>query len=296
MKSHEINRYKRQHSTTQLQLNNGCADDWHWHRTDKSHEVFLYGPKLVTAQFHPKWSNGTAGVRGEKAINKINTRFYWEISVSERIFGTSMMFGIATAKARLHADCFTNMLGEDEHGWGLSHKGLLWHQGKWKYFTKPFRENVTTTVGLLFDAGQGTLSYFRDGIPLGIAFTGLNLVEEDLFPMVCSTAAKTEMTVCNMRREFYNLQDRCREVIRKRVKCDTDVGQLHLPSRLESFLRGDFEETRTAIRSNPLLNETTETDIPKKSNLISHIYSSHSCNFDSTMSQFHSNPPPFLEL
>ncbi len=118
------------------------------------------------------------------------------------------MFGIATKQARLHANSFINMLGEDEHGWGLSHKGLIWHNGHWKYFTKPFRENVATTIGLLFDAGQGTLSYFRDGIPLGIAFTGLNMIQEDLFPMICSTAAKTEMTVCNQRREFYNLQER----------------------------------------------------------------------------------------
>lgn len=34
-----------------------------------------------------------------------------------------MMFGIGTRKARLHVNSFTNLLGEDENGWGLSHKG-----------------------------------------------------------------------------------------------------------------------------------------------------------------------------
>ena len=42
--------------------------------------------------------------------------------MSQRIFGTSMMFGIGTREARLHVDAFVNMLGEDEHSWGLSHK------------------------------------------------------------------------------------------------------------------------------------------------------------------------------
>ena len=55
-------------------------------------QVRLYGPKQRIAHFHPNWSNGTAGVRGTRVLN--GGRFYWEINVSQRIFGTSMMFGI----------------------------------------------------------------------------------------------------------------------------------------------------------------------------------------------------------
>lgn len=135
-------------------------------------------------------------------------RFYWEIKISDRIFGTSMMFGIGTRKGRMHAECFLNMIGEDENGWGLSHKGLLWHNNQWIQFTKPFPENRPTTIGLLFDAGQGTLTYFKDGHCLGVAFTGLQTIREKLYPVVCSTAAKTEMTLANMRRDFFSLQDR----------------------------------------------------------------------------------------
>ena len=67
------------------------------------------------------------------------SRFYWEINVSQRIFGTSMMFGIGTKSARLHVDAFVNMLGEDSRSWGLSHKGFLWNAGKQRPYTKPFR-------------------------------------------------------------------------------------------------------------------------------------------------------------
>ena len=55
-------------------------------------QVRLYGPKQRIAHFHPNWSNGTAGGRGTRVLN--GGRFYWEINVSQRIFGTSMMFGI----------------------------------------------------------------------------------------------------------------------------------------------------------------------------------------------------------
>lgn len=223
----------------EVPLKHGCEDQWCWNRKDKSHEVCLFGPKLRTAHFHPNWSKGTAGVRGTKAVN--NGRYYWEIRVSQRVFGTSMMFGIGTRKARLHVDAFVNMLGEDEHSWGLSHKGMLWHNGKWTQYTKPFRENEATTVGLLFDGIQGTLTYYKDGQCLGVAFTGLNDIDEPLYPIVCSTAAKTEMTLGVLRRDFLNLQDRCRAVIRRHIHDGhNSIEMMNLPNRLKAYLVEDL--------------------------------------------------------
>ena len=63
-------------------LSTSCDDHWSWNKNDKSHEVRLYGPKQRIAHFHPNWSNGTAGVRGTRALN--GGRFYWEINVSQR--------------------------------------------------------------------------------------------------------------------------------------------------------------------------------------------------------------------
>ena len=67
-------------------LASGCDDNWTWNLKDKSHEVRLRGPKNRIAHFHPNWSNGTAGVRGTKILNQ--GRYYWELNVSQRIFGT----------------------------------------------------------------------------------------------------------------------------------------------------------------------------------------------------------------
>ncbi|XP_044743096.1 SPRY domain-containing SOCS box protein 3 [Chrysoperla carnea] len=215
-------------------LKGGCDDQWTWNRRERSPEARLYGPGLRIAHFHPTWSSGTAGVRGTKVLN--NGRYYWELKVSQRVFGTSMMFGIGTRKARLHADSFVNLLGEDKHSWGLSHKGLLWHGGRWKHFIKPFKENRATLIGILFDGVEGTLTYYKDGKCLGVAFKDLHEVREPLFPMICSTAAKTEMTLCCMRRDFVNLQDRCRAEIIKRINNKQDIDKLYLPMPLKHYL------------------------------------------------------------
>lgn len=209
-------------------LKHGCEDYWTWNRQDRSREVQIYGrgsSLSCLAYFHPNWSSGTAAVRGTRVLN--NGRYYWELELSRRIFGTSMMFGVATKQARLHADAFVNLIGEDENGWGLSHKGFVFHAGKWAYYTKPFQENVATTVGVLFDGIAGTLTFYKDGVCLGVAFKDLHKVRENLYPIVSSTAAKTQMTLSLMKRDFVNLQDRCRAVI---------VSQLNKPSDLDSVV------------------------------------------------------------
>lgn len=213
----------------------GCDDYWAWNKKDKSHEVKLLGTRQQTAHFHPNWSNGTAGVRGTRCLNY--GTHYWEVKVSQRLFGTSMMFGVGTKHARLHVDAFVNLVGEDDQSWGLSHKGVAWHSGKRRNFTKPFHENEATTVGILFDWSKGTLSYFKDGESLGVAFTGLNRVNQELYPIVCSTAAKTEMTLGRRRRMYHNLQDRCRAAIMSKVKEEKHIDCLPLPNKMRSFLK-----------------------------------------------------------
>ncbi|XP_063236718.1 SPRY domain-containing SOCS box protein 3 [Bacillus rossius redtenbacheri] len=216
-------------------LRHGCEDCWAWNRRDRSPEVRLYGPGPRTAYFHPDWSSGTAGVRGDTALGR--GRHYWELRVSQRVFGTAMMFGVATRRARLHADAFTSLLGEDEHGWGLSHKGELWHAGRSARYARPFRENQATTVGVLFDGAAGTVTFYKDGACLGVAFSGLDRVREPLYPAVCSTAAKTQMTLAEARRDFESLQDRCRVVILRAVRCQGRLEGLSLPAALRAYLR-----------------------------------------------------------
>ena len=156
-----------------------------------------------------------------------------------------MMFGIGTASANLHKDAFINMLGEDDKSWGLSHKGTLWHNTECRYYTRAFRENVATTIGLHFDGVRGTLTYYKDGVNLGVAFRGLNEVKEPLYPIVCSTAAKTEMALGLMKRDFVSLQDRCRAVILRHLRSEEALEELCLPKSLKLFIGECFEDFKT---------------------------------------------------
>ncbi|PRD32268.1 UNVERIFIED_CONTAM: spsb3 [Trichonephila clavipes] len=231
------------------QLANFCTDNWTWNVEDKSHDVNLCGENFKAVHFHPNWSNGTAGVRGTRALN--GGRHYWEIVVSNRIFGTSMMFGVCTKKARLHVNAFVNLLGECKHGWGLSHKGLLWHSGEWRQYTKLFTEDEATTIGLLFDGIKGTLTYYKDGCNLGVAFTDLHLVQDELYPVVCSSAAKTEMCLGIRKREYFDLQDRCRGVILASLRQIIDIDELPLPQIIKEYLaEGPYNEDSTESPQN----------------------------------------------
>lgn len=158
-----------------------------------------------------------------------------------------MMFGVGTRNVRLHANVFKNLLGEDAHGWGLSHKGLLWHNGVAYNYTKRFKENRETTVGILFDGCDGTLTYYKDGVCLGVAFRGLNRIKEPLYPIVCSTAAKTDMTLVALRRDFVNLQDRCRAEVVKRMRQPADLEQLQLPKPIQEYLAESLEPVQPLV-------------------------------------------------
>lgn len=125
-------------------------------------------------RFYRRVSCGSASARITRPVN--NGRFYWELHLGDRMFGTSIMVGVGTAGVRTNTTGYKNLIGEDEHGWGLSHKGVVWHGGLWSPYTEPFPQNESTTIGVLFDGVAGTLGFFKDGRWLGVAFTGLDKV------------------------------------------------------------------------------------------------------------------------
>lgn len=63
----------------------------------------------------------------------------------------------------------------DGESWGLSYKGFIWHNGRSQKYTEPFYER-NTVIGVLLDLSAGTLTFFRNGVNLGVAFTGLEQV------------------------------------------------------------------------------------------------------------------------
>lgn len=77
----ENNNLEQYHSLTMF----GTEDKWAFSKRDRSQEVYLSN-NYRTAHFHPNWSKGTAGIRGTRVLN--NGRYFWELKVSQRVFGT----------------------------------------------------------------------------------------------------------------------------------------------------------------------------------------------------------------
>ncbi|OQV24406.1 hypothetical protein BV898_01940 [Hypsibius exemplaris] len=233
-------------------------DCWMWNSLQSAHPEKLILVDDATVVFHPVWSNSTAGVRGTRLLN--GGMYYWEIAFGSRVFGSAMMVGVSTPAGRLESRDFEPIIGEDEHSWGLSHTGHIFHNGKKHLYCPPFQENVPTVVGVLFDGrtdgrtgggdgrtdggdgrtggGGGTLTFFKDGVCLGLAFSDINPGRRELYPMVSSTAAKTSMRVQNMRRGHHNLRDRCRDVILRSICRPADAEEVlkRLPLSLRRYV------------------------------------------------------------
>ncbi|KAL2088768.1 hypothetical protein ACEWY4_015667 [Coilia grayii] len=205
-------------------------EPWNWDAKAKSNSVEL-SPCQQAVYFHTNMlleSEGSAGVRGTKGF--WCGEHYWEIEFTEPPYGTSVMVGLGTQQARLHTDqiqCI-NLLGMDEESWGLSYKGSLWHNGKSKKYTEAFYDK-STVIGVLLDLSSGGLSFYRNGVSLGLAFSGLDKVSRPLYPLVCSSAPETELLLGLRTCRLTSLQDSCLHVISQSLKSQTCLHSLPLP-------------------------------------------------------------------
>ncbi|XP_057187688.1 SPRY domain-containing SOCS box protein 3 isoform X2 [Triplophysa rosa] len=149
-------------------------ESWKWDSHSKSPDAQL-SPCRQSVYFHVSPlldSQGTAGVRGTKGFT--HGEHYWEIEFLEPPYGCSVMVGVGTQNALLHTGDkrFINLIGMDSESWGLSYKGFIWHNGRSRKYTEPFYDK-NTVIGILLDLSAGTLTFYRNGVNLGVAFTGL---------------------------------------------------------------------------------------------------------------------------
>lgn len=121
------------------------------------------------------------------------------------------MIGVGTAQADLSANNkFCSLLGLNKESWGFSYKGKIQHNGERRDYSEQFYQG--SLVGLYYDSWKGTIEFFVNRKPLGIAFTGLfNL---SLYPMVCSTAAKSIVRLSQCVSAQSSLQMDCVKMLR----------------------------------------------------------------------------------
>lgn len=163
-----------------------------------------------------------------------------------------MMLGLCTEDQALHKSDYCNLVGLDQNGWSLSHKGLIWHNGVYSKYTNDLTTNGSLTVGLLFDTMRGELSYFINGQNLGVAFSDLNNCPKDLYPVVGSTAKRTRMRLTGSYCGYATLFERTCYTILKSIKNEAELVQTlqdnKVPRSLIDHMAGLAEVCRSQTK------------------------------------------------
>jgi SPRY domain-containing SOCS box protein 3 len=212
------------------------ADDWHWDELGKSECVSLSKDQRTACFFENPFtiSRGTAAVRGNRPLGLGVS--YFEILVREPLYGTAVMIGLGTDAVKLHYENFDyiNLVGVDGNGWGLCHKGFLWHNGQHTAYCAPFFDK-DIRIGLLFDSYERTIRYFMNGKDLGVAFRNVrsDAADRSLYPIISSTATDVELELVGAFKFIPTLQDLCFRKIRASFKSYSD---LPLPRQLQAIL------------------------------------------------------------
>lgn len=222
-------------------LDCGCGEDgigveWHWDRMNKSSaaEVLVDGKSV---RFHVNYSCGTAAVKGDMPMT--DGQYFWEIKMTAPVYGTDMMIGIGTDDVDLDAYSlsFCSMLGRNSDSWGFSYMGNAHHKGNSLRYGARFGQG--SIIGVYLDMWHGTLSFYKNRKPLGIAFQGLQ--GKKVYPMVSSTAAQSGMKLIQAVSFNTSLQFMCCQVLRNLVPLHQDVcDALVLPPGLRDFLANNL--------------------------------------------------------
>ncbi|KAM9837647.1 SPRY domain-containing SOCS box protein 3 [Aulostomus maculatus] len=231
--------------------------DWVWDEHCRSSGAFLSCDNRKVS-FHSDYSCGTAAIRGTKELAE--GQHFWEVKMTSPVYGTDMMVGIGTPEVNLEKFRynFGSLLGSDEDSWGLSYTGLLQHKGNKVKFSSRFGQG--SIIGMHLDTWHGTLTFYKNRHCIGVAATRLQ--NKKLYPMVCSTAAKSSMKVIRACYTPTSLQYLCCAQLRQILpRCPDVLGTLELPPGLRTLLHSQLGWVFT-LSSSPEASEQ-HTDSPE---------------------------------
>lgn len=123
----------------------------------------------------------------------------------------------------------------DSHSWGLSYKGHICHNGQSRKYCDPFYDRGTI-IGIHLDLYRGTLTFFKNGECLGVAFEGLNQVTGDLYPMSSSTSPETEVELGIQTCHYLSLQEKCCLTVIRHLQSKDSIDTLPLPSCIKETI------------------------------------------------------------
>lgn len=115
------------------------------------------------------------------------------------------MIGIGTENFNINQanEEFRNLLGCDGESWGLTFLGSLHHNNKTQSYNPIAGFTMGSIIGVHLNMWNGTLEYYLNRIPLGVAFSGLK--NKILYPLLSSTASHTVMKLIFAHSEPHSL-------------------------------------------------------------------------------------------
>lgn len=235
-------------TTTDVRLNCSCGEEevrpqsWCW---QSSQGTVVLSNENREILFHPVYSSGTACVIGTERL-KPNMHYYWEMKILTYLYGTDVMFGIGTRRISELEDTryqFVSLLGSTKDSWGISYHGDILHNGLAWAYTKPF--SLGSLVGISLDMCSGTMEFYINRKPLGMAFSNIRKNNYELYPMITSTAAKSAIRMTCSLELLPSLQLNCLHVVKKFPQLITKFQEIHglktLYSKLLFWVIPDLE-------------------------------------------------------
>uniref|UniRef100_A0A336LZU3 CSON009177 protein n=1 Tax=Culicoides sonorensis TaxID=179676 RepID=A0A336LZU3_CULSO len=264
-----------------------CGEDvgqkeWSWDVAESRSDVMLEDNILT---FHPIYSQGTAVIKGEKALEH-GMQHYWEVKIMSFLTGTDLMIGIGTDKVDIdkHHYEYSSFLGEDDQSWGFSYRGLVQHNRRVKYYGQKYSRGCI--VGVHVDLDRGSIEFYLNRRPQGKAYLNVPLDPNvKIYPMICSTSAKTSIKLINSTCVKANLQYYCMETIAKNPEMIERVksipGLVRLSNELWFLQSKQRYQYHTDFEKNNLLLEDEAIISSKKKKYIEEIDNDDESSLDS---------------
>jgi hypothetical protein len=126
---------------------------------------------------------GNSNTHARGTIGILSGKWYWEIVGTSG--GDNGLYGIVKQNASL-----SQYVGGDANGWGYSSFGRI-NDGLYYIYGASFTNN--DVIGVAFDADNGTLTFYKNGISQGQAFSGLT--SGPYFPAVSDVGGMNTTTL-----------------------------------------------------------------------------------------------------
>jgi len=150
-----------------------------WSTTDKNSYVSISGDGIGLTVFSQS-SSHWGGIRGTVGVS--SGKYYWEVKLYG---GTDIDIGIATVAADLN-----NQIGNDVYGWSYaSTDGYKIHNGTAGAYGAAYTTDDVIGIALNMDAG--TLTFYKNGVSQGVAFTGITGTVFPAISVITSGGAAT---------------------------------------------------------------------------------------------------------